>query len=403
LLPTFRALRHRNFRLFWSGLIISMSGTWLQNTAQGWLVYDLTGSTVALGVVGFATFIPITLFALVGGTVADHFQKRLVITITQTIMMLQALVIAVLILTGAVQVWHIVVLAFFYGTLLAFEAPSRQSFFIELVGKDDLLNAIALSSTAFNLARIIGPTIAGLLIAAVGTGICFLLNSFTFLPMILLLLFAIRAPHRPDNNRNLQVGRNLADGLRYVRDHKEVWSLILLVALGSVFGISFVTLMPAVAKELFGAGPKGYSTLLAFTGAGSLVGAIMLATFGHKLRKGRYVVSANVLFPLGIIGLAVSPKLAVACAFVAVIGGGIVSAVATTNTLIQTTVSDEFRGRVMSVFAIAFVGMFSLGSLISGFLAAHIGVALTLIAGAGVCLVGALWLAFAVPEVRRMV
>lgn len=397
---TFRALRHRNFRLYWFGQLLSLTGTWMQNVAQGWLVYRLTDSPFALGLVGFVGSLPILLFSLFGGVIADRFHKRNLLLITQTAAMLQALTLATLTVTGLIQVWQIIVLALLLGTVHALDTPARQSFVIELVGKEDLMNAIALNSSVFNATRIIGPAIAGVLISLIGEAGAFYMNGASFLATIAaLLLMRVEAVNHSDGET---VWRNLIEGLRYIKKTPIVRTLLSLIAVSSLFGMSYVALMPVFARDILQVGPTGLGFLTAAIGGGALAGALTLASLGNFQHKGLLLSIGNLLFPAMLFLFALSRSFAPSLLFLMGAGWGLITQNALTNTLLQTSVPDHLRGRVMSAYALMFLGMMPIGNLLSGTMAEHLGAPVAVMLGAGIVGGYALWILLRRPGVRHL-
>lgn len=401
---TFRALRHRNFRLFWWGQLVSLIGTWMQTAAQGWLVYRLTDSAFYLGLVGFARYLPVLLFSLIGGVVADRLPKRDLILLTQLVSMIQALALAVLTSTGLVEVWHIILLSVLLGVTNAFDTPARQSFIVEMVGQEDLMNAIALNSTAFNSARIVGPLVAGVLVPIVGEAGCFYLNGLSFLAVLLGLwrmdVRGLSPAHMEDHDGSLW--QQLHQGLRYIRSERTIMTLLVLVSISSLFGLPYVTLMPAFARDVLQAGPTGYGGLMAAAGLGALSGALFLASWGSDLRKGRLFTSGNILFPLGLLAFSLSRSFALSELLLVLVGFGFVLQNATANTLLQTIAKEGFRGRVMSLHALAFLGMVPLGDLQGGTIAHLLSVPTAVELGALACLGAAFWALLKHPHMRQL-
>jgi MFS family permease len=398
---TFQALRHHNFRLFWFGQLISLTGTWMQSIAQSWLVLDLTKSPFMLGLVSALGTLPILLFSLPAGALADRLDKRRVLIVTQSVMLLLALILAILAWTHVVKVWHIIVLASLLGISNAFDMPTRQSFVIEMVGRDDLLNAIALNSSAFNSARIIGPAFAGLLIGTVGVATCFFLNSVSFLAVIAGLAL-MRFEPQPSKEFSEPLLRDMLEGLRYIVRHRDILTLILLVGVFSIFGAPYLVLMPVLAKDVLLAGAKGYAVLMSATGIGALAGALTLASLPDSGRRGRLLVASAILFAAVLVVFAASRQLILSAALATLLGFSMVGQGATGNTLLQTLAPDHLRGRVMAVFAVMFVGFAPLGSLQAGFVAQHFSAPGALMLGSGVMAIAiALTLVFR-PGIRAL-
>jgi MFS family permease len=399
-----RALRSRNYRLFLAGQGISMVGTWMQQVAMSWLVYRLTGSAFLLGVVGFTSQIPTLLFSPVAGVLADRWNRRRLLIITQALAMLQAALLAAAVLSGTVQVWHIVVLSLFLGVVNAFDIPIRQSFVVEMVyHREDLGNAIALNSSMINGARLIGPAIAGLVVASVGEGVCFVLNSVSYLA-VLVALVAMRLDPIP---QNLEPRRNvfheLREGFAYAFGFGPIRSILLLIALVSFTGMSYAVLIPVFAKEVLHGGAHTFGFLMTAAGGGALVGTIYLASRKSVVGLGRLIVFATITFAAGIVIFAISRNIALSLVSLAVAGFGAMTLVASSNTILQTILEEDKRGRVMSFFTVAFVGIAPFGSFGAGLMADTIGPRDTLLIGAVCCLVGAAMFARHLPNIREKV
>lgn len=369
---TFRALRHRNFRLFFAGQLISLIGTWMQTLAQSWLVYRLTHSAALLGAVGFSAQIPVLFLGPVAGIFADRHSRRRIVIVTQTSMMAQALVMATLTLTQTIKVWEIFFLALFLGACNAFDIPARQSFIVEMVGREDLMNAIALNSSMFNAARIVGPAIAGILVATLGEGMCFLLNGLSFLAVIAgLLMIKIRrpAPQRSDARKLDQ----FREGFRYVRASAAIRSLLLLLGVVSLLGMSYTVLMPIFADYILHIGARGLGELLTSAGVGALIGALWLARRQQVQGLDRIVARAAGGFGISVFLFGCSRTGWLSLLLLVPTGFCLMVQLGSTNTLIQSIVSDIMRGRVMGIYSMMFLGMAPFGSLISGFMAQHFG------------------------------
>ncbi len=397
---TFAALKHRNYRLFWSGQIVSLIGTWMQTVGQGWLVLSLTNSPFKLGFVSMAGSLPILLFTLWGGVVADRVNKRNLILFTQSSAMTLAFILAALTSFKVVQVWHIVMLAFLLGTVNSFDTPSRQAFIVEMVGKEDLTNAIGLNSAMFNTARMVGPAIAGLLIAALGVAGCFWLNGLSFIAVIIGLAL-IRNTFQPEHREGGSPLKNLLEGLRYLWAHKVLLAIIANIGVSSVFGMPYVMLMPVFAKQILKGGPSTYGVLLAAAGAGAIVGGLTVATRGARVRQGAYILFGSGLFAVFIFLFSFSHWLWLSLALLFVAGFAMITQNVTTNSLIQTAVPDFLRGRIMSVYVLVFMGMFPLGSLQAGSVAQVLGAPWAVRIGAVICGLFALAL-WRIPEIRKL-
>jgi MFS family permease len=375
-----RALHHRNFQLFFSGQMISVIGTWMQNVAQSWLVYRLTGSALLLGVVGFAGQIPVSLLAPLGGLVADRWNRHHVVIGTQTASMLLAFVLSVLTLLRVVRVWEIVVLAALLGAVNAFDIPARQSFIIQMVDREDLMNAIALNSSMFNSARIIGPAIAGLLVAWIGEGWCFFTNSMSYIAVIAGLLLMKLEPVLQDMNETPPL-EHIAEGFRYVRRTAPILALMLLLGLVSLVAVPYTVLMPIFADRILHGGARGLGLLMGATGVGALLGALTLAARRRVRGLGRWVAYAAMAFGISLVAFSSSRWFGLSLLLLVPVGYCFMLQMAGTNTLIQSMVPDELRGRVMSVYALMFMGMVPFGSFFSGALASRIGAQWTVAIG----------------------
>jgi len=399
-LPTvLRALRHRNYQLFFSGQFISLIGTWMQTVAQSWLVYRLTDSAALLGLVGFASQIPVLLLAPVGGSVADRFDRRGILVGTQTTAMGLALVLAGLTLSGWVQVWHIFVLAALLGVVNAFDIPTRQAFVVDLVGRRDLINAIALNSSMLNGARMIGPAVAGLLIDTVGEGWCFFLNGISYLAVIAGLLrmqVTLRTPVPLPGSPSASI----VEGFRYVRRTRPVRTLLLMLGLVSLVGMPYVVLMPIFADRILHGGPRGLGILLSAIGFGALAGALVLAMKKSLHGLGHWVALSALGFGVSLVLFSLSRSFWLSAALLLPVGFFVMVEMASSNTLIQSLVPDGLRGRVMAVYSMMFMGMAPFGSLLAGNLAEHLGAPATVAIGGVVCMAGAAVFGWHLPALR---
>jgi MFS family permease len=382
---TFSALRHRNYRLFFFGQVTSLSGTWMQWVAQGWLVYEITRSAFALGVVGFATRLPVIFFSLTAGVLADRVEKRRILIVTQSISMVLAFVLAGLTLSGRVGFWHVVVLGALAGATHSFDAPTRQSFYKELVGEKDLMNAIALNSTIFNAARLSGPALAGLFIKYIGAGGCFLINGITYLAVIAAYLMMRLPPAEKVQGRSSH-WEELREGLSYVWNHSVVRTGVTIIAFASLLTFSYGTLLPVFADVVLKGGAGTYATLMACVGAGALVSALTVATYGNVKRKGYLASAGALLFPSVLMLVSFARSVAVAGFFCFLLGMAMILMTASMNTLVQTAIPDRLRGRIMSLYVLVFLGSMPLGNLMSGRIAEWRGVLLALRLGAAASL-----------------
>jgi len=399
-----RALRSRNYRLFVAGQSVSLVGTWMQQVAMSWLVYRLTGSALLLGVVGFTSQIPTFLIASFAGVLADRWDRRRLLIVTQSLAMTQAILLAAIVLTETVQVWQIILLSLVLGIVNAFDIPTRQAFVVEMVDyREDLSNAIALNSSMVNAARLIGPSIAGILVASVGEGVCFILNAVSYLAVIVALAAMCINPdaHPPRQKRHIL--HELHEGVVYAFGFKPIRSLLLLVALISLMGMPYAVLVPVFAKEILHGGAHTFGFLMTASGCGALMGTFYLASRKSVLGLERVIVKAIVLFAVGIAIFAVSDYFVLSLAALACAGFGMITVVASSNTVLQTILEEDKRGRVMSFFTMSFMGMIPFGSLSAGALADWIGPRHTLLIGSGFCLVGAILFAVHLPKIMAMV
>jgi MFS family permease len=397
----FSALRHRNFRLFWFGQLLSLTGTWMHSTAQGWLVLELTDSELALGMVTAAGSLPVLLLSLYAGVVADRHDKRRIILGAQMAALAIASSLATLTGLGRVTFHWILVMALLLGIATAFEVPTRQSFFVELVGKPDLTNAIALNSAAFNLTRLIGPAAAGFLIAQVGIAAAFYANGVSYLAVILgLLLIRLPAGRRVRPAESLLA--NLLEGFTWLKANRLPWTLILLIAAVSVLGLPYSMLLPVFARDILQVGAPGLGALLGATGAGALVGGIALAAFGARLRRGRLLLVSSLAFCSLVVAFALSRSFLLSTILLSGVGFAMILLSATTNALLQSLVPDGLRGRVMGVYVFMFLGMTPVGALQAGAVASRFGATVALVLG-GSALLAVITLAWwRVPELRRI-
>jgi MFS family permease len=424
--PTFRALRHRNFRLFFFGQLISLVGTWMQTIAQQWLVYRLTGSATMLGTISLVGALPLIPMSLWGGSLADRFPKRSIIVVTQTTMMILAFILSALTWTGAVQVWHVMVLAVALGAANAVDIPARQAFVVEMVeGKEDLSNAIGLNSTVFNAARAIGPALAGIAVAVTGEAGAFFINGVTFVAVIASLSM-MRLPVQQPVVRHAGLGAHLGEATRFIRSQQVVMVLISLVAVSAFLSMPYSTLMPIFASDvlhqsagpviqaicgpvggLFGADCQSpdaltYGLLMAATGLGAVVGALFVASLPEGAHRGRWLTAGNLLFPALVVLVALSRSFSLTLALLVGIGVSYVAQNALANTLIQIISPDVLRGRVMSFYSLTFQMMMRLGGMQAGVLGDSLGAPLTVGMGAVACLLYGAFVAFRFPRVRAL-
>ena len=397
----FAAMRHRNFQLYFGGQLISNIGTWMQIIAQGWVVYQIGHSELTLGLVAFASAIPVLVVSPWGGVIVDRVSRRQLLIMTQSGAMVLALILAVLMFKNTVQEWHIVVLAALLGLVNAFDAPARQAFVPEMVGRDDLPNAIALNSMMFNGARVLGPAVAGLVLALVGAAWCFTINGLSYLAVIAGLLLMELPAHQKVRHTN-SPWQQLKSGLKYTAGHREISSLILLSLVFSVFGISYSTILPAFVEKTLHQGALAYGWVNTATGLGALTSAFFLAhrmTHGHR---GKLLVLTNIAFPLILIAFSFTSLLWLSLLFAYGLGMGFMVQFTTINTLLQTRVEDEFRGRVMALYTITFFGFAPFGNLLIGFLGEklELGIVMTLFAVCSLILSRLIFMR--TPEIKKL-
>jgi MFS family permease len=369
--PTFAAFRHRNFRLFYSGQTISLTGTWMQSIAFSWLVLVLTNSSFYLGLMGAAQTLPVLLFSIVGGVVADHTSKLRLLFATQTALMILALILGVLVEVKVVQVWMLFVLVFLSGTAIAFDIPVRQSFIIELVGKEDLPNAIALNSTLFNATRFLGPAVGGVMIAAVGMANCFFLNAASFLAVLLaLMLIKLPRSHNPSWTPVLRAWQELRD---YLISRRELKLILIMMSAVAVFAMPYFVLLPILARDTLGVGPRGFGLLMATSGLGAFIGGLTLARRLQRRPPMPSFLAGMGLFLVGLMGLGLCRNYYAALGFIWVSGFGMVTQISTCNSLLQLNVPDALRGRLMSLFGLVVMGLAPVGSILFGGVGHYLG------------------------------
>jgi predicted MFS family arabinose efflux permease len=397
----FASFQHRNYRLWFIGQVASVIGIWMQFMAQGFLIFELTHSPAYLGYVGFASGIPIWLFSLLGGVISDRMPLRTLLLITQTTMMILAFILAALTFLGHIQPWHILVLAFGLGIVNSFDAPARQAFVIELVGREDLSNAIALNSTMFNLGTAIGPAIAGVVYAVLGPGWCFTINGVSFIAIISALLMMRLERQLPRMRKGTAID-DLKDGLRYLISHSTIRMLITITMVTTIFGMSFAVLLPAWAVKILGGDATTNGFLQSARGIGSLIGALMIASLARTKIKGKLLTLGSLVFPALLLVWSAIHSVPLSLLVLVGVGWGTMLVLNISNILGQLHVPDHLRGRVMSVYTLCFFGMFPLGSLLLGTVAEVIGEPTTVALGALVTLVfaGLLWLR--VPQLRAL-
>ena len=386
---TFRALRHRNYRLFFWGQLVSLIGTWMQQTAMSWFVYQITNSKLLLGVVAAMGSAPMMLSSIWGGSLADRYPKRSILVATQTAQMICAFFLAAGVWAGFATPLFITVVAALNGLAMGFDMPARQAFTVEMTSREDLLNAISLNSSIVNGARIVGPSLAGLLIGVVGVAMCFFLNGLTFVAVIAGLLM-MRLPPFQRPAHTVSAGEHAWNGIVYSMKHQRVRTILLLFLAVGVFGWSYAVLMPAFARDVLNRGANGYGILMSASGTGAFMGALVVATYGHLFTPRRLALGGVWLFSAALLAISLSRNFYVALAFLFVAGVGMLLFFSTSNTVLQTIVPDEMRGRVMGVWSLVFGAMIPLGSLEAGAVAHWLGTSFALAFGAIICAASAL-------------
>lgn len=399
-LPTFGAFRHRNFTIFFAGYVVSLVGVWMQRVAQSWLVLDLTDSAFYVGLVDALGSLPVLVFSLYAGAIADRVSKRRMVLVTQAAAMMVAFGFAAMMVTGLERIGLVIALAALLGVATAFDIPARQSFFVEIVGKEDLASAIALNSSAFNATRLVGPAIAGILIGAGGVAACFFANGLTYLAVLAALLTMRIPSSRHPGIPSASAWANIREGLQYVRSDARVRALLLNIAVMSIFGLPALVLLPVVAKTVLGRGAQEYGWMMSAVGGGALIGALAVATFATVMPKGRVLGWAAILFGLLVAVLGLVQSVAAALVVLTLLGAALITMTALTNTLLQTLAPDHLRGRVISVYTFAFVGMAPFGSFGAGVAAERLGVPMALAIGGVITAVFAALGAARAPELR---
>ena len=397
-----RALRHRNYRLFFSGQSISLIGTWMTRIATSWLVYRLSGSALLLGVVGFAGQIPSFVLAPFAGVLVDRWNRHRLLVTTQVLALLQSFAMAILALSGRIKIWHVIALSVFQGLINAFDMPARQAFVVEMVERrEDLANAIALNSSMVNAARLLGPSIGGLVIAAVGEGWCFMIDAISYLAVIASLLMMSLTTRASLTTRGANMLRQLREGWTYAANFAPIRNVLLLLALVSLVGMPYTVLMPIFASKILHGGPNVLGLLMAASGVGALIGAMFLAARKTVLGLGKFIPIMAGTFGAGLVAVSFTRVVWLAAILMVVTGLGFMVQMAVSNTVLQTIVDEDKRGRVMSFYTMAFMGTAPFGSLLAGSVAERIGVPYTLMFGGIGCVVGALWFARSLPSLRK--
>jgi len=398
-----RALQHRNYRLFFAGQTVSLVGTWVTRIATSWLVYRLTGSELLLGVTGFAGQIPMLVLAPFAGVLADRWNRHRILVITQVLSALQSVALAALVFSGRITVPHIILLQIAQGIINSFDTPARQAFVVEMVeDRADLPNAIALNSSMFNASRIIGPSVGGLIIAAVGEGWCFTIDAVSYVAVIVSLLM-MRLPARVTHGERARIVEELRSGVGYVFGFAPVRELLLNVALVGTMGMPYAVLMPVFASKVLHGGPHTLGLLMTASGAGALLGTVYLASRHTVVGLGKVIVAATMMLSAALIVFSFSHTLLVSLLVLPFVGAGMMLQAASANTILQTVVDEHLRGRVMAFYSVAVLGTMPIGSLVAGILADRIGAPRTILIGAVICAVAGAWFAFRRPTLAEHV
>jgi len=386
----FRALLHRNFQLFFAGQLVSLIGTWMQSTAQLWLVYKMTNSAALLGIFGFASQIPILFLASLGGYIGDRYNRHRGVIWTQTASLILSFALAGLTLLGVVRVWEIVLIAFLAGTVNAFDVPIRQAFLVQLVGKEDLPNAIALNSSIFNGARVVGPAIAGFAIGWIGEGWCFFLNGVSFLAVIIALLMMRIERTEPHHSKGSPL-QSFVQGFRFAMSDRPIRSALLLLSLMSLLGLQYSVFLPIFANDILHGGARGLGLLMSFAGVGAVIGALHFAARTNYKGLVEWIATTSITCALGLVLFSQSRVFWLSAGTLLAVGFSTTSQIAATNTIVQSRVPNELRGRIMAVYATMFMGVQPLGALLAGGVAKRIGAPHALAAFGTVCLLGSLF------------
>lgn len=397
-----RALGHRNYRLFFSGQSVSLVGTWMTRIATSWLVYRLTGSALLLGVVGFAGQIPSFLLAPFAGVLVDRWNRHRLLVATQVLSLIQSLALALLALGGRINIHHVIWLSVFQGLINAFDMPARQAFVVEMVERrEDLPNAIALNSSMVNATRLLGPSLGGVIIAWVGEGWCFMIDAVSYVAVVASLLAMKVTPRMTEPVKEKKMLRQLREGFAYAARFAPIRKVLVLLAIVSLVGMPYTVLMPVFADEVLRGGPNTLGLLMAASGVGALAGAMFLAARKSVLGLGTFIPVTAAAFGAGLIGFSFSRVLWLSLVLMVVTGCGFMVQMAASNTVLQTIVDEDKRGRVMSFYTMAFMGTAPFGSLLAGSVADRIGAPHTLLFGGVGCILGALWFALSLPALRR--
>lgn len=398
----FSSLKVKNFRLYWLGMFVSLTGTWIQSIALSWLIFHLTNSVLLLGLVGFLGLMPIFFLSFIGGVIADRVDKRKILLFTQNAFMLLAFALAILMQLKLITPAQIMLISVLNGIVMAFDAPARQAVVVELAGKEHLLNAIALNSAAFNSARVIGPALASLLILSVGMFGCFYVNGISFIAVIIALLLIKNNGVSKTNNNKGDVFKDLTKGVRFIINNRIVLVLIILVGVNSLFGIPYVILMPVFANDVLKVGVKGLGMLMSSSGLGALLAALTLARLGNFKQRGKLMIFSFIVFSIALIAFSLSKIYVLSLAILFVLGWTTVMALSLVNNSLQLLVPDEFRGRVMSAFMFTFAGIMPFGNLLAGVMSQTWGVSLAVTLSGIICLTFFLAVSVRFPQIRRV-
>ncbi len=400
LLSAFPAFRNRNFRRYFPGQVISMIGTWIQMVAQGWLVLEITGSAFDVGIVAAASTLPTLFLSLFGGVIVDRYPKRTILLWTQSAAMMLAFILGIFAVSGTVTIWIIIALSFLLGCVNALNVPALQAFLSEIVEREDLASAIAMNSAIYNVSRVIGPAIAGFLISATGTGVAFLINGVSFFAVILSLLSMKDLSEKGTAKIPIHPLQSIREGLKYSWEHPLIRTIVLFIAVISIFAWSYVTMLPVIAKRTFGMDASGLGYLYGVSGLGSVLGTVVVSIYSRKIDRLVFIAGGNILFALALIGFTFTTALPAALSFLFIAGFGLVAAVSTMSATIQSTVDDRFRGRVMSLYMMVFMGFMPIGNVEVGYLSEHFGTGLAIRTGCIVTILASLFLIYSSRSVR---
>ena len=397
----FSSFRYRNYQLWFGGQLISVIGTWMQSIALGWLVYQISHSEFMLGMVGFASAIPVLIVSPWGGVITDVVPKRTLLVITQSSAMVLAFILAALTFSNSVQVWHILVLAALLGVVNAFDAPARQAFVVDMVGREDMANAIALNSMMLNGARVIGPALGGYLLAWLGSSWCFLINGVSFIAVIASLLAMIVPPHQALNRLENPL-RQFVEGMRYSSQEREIFGVLLMAVVFSVFGMAYAALLPAFVDQMLHVNASGYGAINALIGGGAVIAALFIANFSNSKQRGRMMLAASLIYPFLLAAFAFTTNFPLALLLSFLLGFGFMVQANSMNSLLQLKVQDNMRGRVMALYTLCFFGLTPFGSLAAGTVAEYLPLNLTVALTALIMLIGSLFIQWRIPEIRKI-